>query len=205
MHTYVPIIVGQFIERTVSFVPVQVRPGEIDGGGGSGSADSSVYGKRSGIRKQIQHRPSRHSHSDLSSKDPMIEKKTYVDVVTQVDFEFNAKLLNHLALVLLFHPNVLLSLTKSVSLPSSQPEVHPVFVDVEPLANLATHSVEIVTLGFGVAPISGPRKCPDNGIAFAGRILGIQVSKPVDDEWKIWDVPLVETKAGDSLLGAPAA
>ena len=35
--------------------------------------------------------------------------------------------------------------------------------------------------------------------------LGIQVGKPVDDEGEIWDVPLVQPKASDALLGTPAA
>ena len=35
--------------------------------------------------------------------------------------------------------------------------------------------------------------------------MGIQVSKPVDDEGEIRNIPLVQTKASDALLGPPAA
>ena len=135
----------------------------------------------------------------------MVQEKTHIEVIAQVDLEPNAVLLNHFALVLVFHSNVLLSLSGAVSLSTSCAKVHPIFRDIEPLPNLKAYSLEVFTFCCWIAPVSGARKCPDHGIPFGSRILGIHVGKPVDDEWEIRNVPLVQTKASDSLLGTPAA
>ena len=83
--------------------------------------------------------------------------------------------------------------------------MHPVIRNVETSPDLKTYSVEIFTLSFRIAAVSGARKCPDNGIPFGSRVVGIHVGKPVDDEWVIRNIPLVKTKASDTLLGTPAA
>ena len=86
-------------------------------------------------------------------------------------------------------------------MPTSCAKVHPIFRDIEPLPNLKAYSLEVFTFRCWIAPVSGARKCPDHGIPFGSWILGIQVRKPIDDEGKIWDVPLVQAKASDALLG----
>ena len=40
----------------------------------------------------------------------MVKKKANIEVIAEVDLELNAELLNHFALVLVCHPNVLLAL-----------------------------------------------------------------------------------------------
>ena len=135
----------------------------------------------------------------------MVQKKTHIEIIAQVDLEPDAVLLNHFALVLVFHSNVLLSLSGAVSLPTSCAKVHPIFRDIEPLPNLKAYSLEVFTFRCWIAPVSGARECPDHGIPFGSWILGIQVRKPIDDEGKIWDVPLVQAKTSDALLGAPTA
>ena len=134
----------------------------------------------------------------------MVQKKTNIEVIAQVDLELDAVLLNHFALILVFHSNVLLSLAGAVSLPTSCAKVHPICRNIEPLPNLKANSLEVFTFCCWIAPVSGARKCPAHGISFGSRILGIQVRKPVDDEGEIRDVPLVQTKARDALLGTPA-
>ena len=79
--------------------------------------------------------------------------------------------------------------------------MHPILRNVEPLPNFEAHSLEVFTFCSGITTVSGAGKCPDDGVPFGRWIFGIQVGKPVDDEGEIRDVPLVQTKASDSLLG----
>ena len=83
--------------------------------------------------------------------------------------------------------------------------MHPILRNVEPLPNFEAHSLEVFTFCSGITTVSGAGKRPDDGVPFGRWIFGIQVGKPVDDEGEIRNVPLVQTKASDSLLGAPAA
>ena len=78
---------GEPVQREVALRPVEVSLRHVDGGRSERSAAHRVDGRGAGVGEEIQEAPPRGEFAHATTRDAVVEKKTGVEVVREVDEE----------------------------------------------------------------------------------------------------------------------